>query len=89
MGLDIAFQSCLAKEFLRSSNLAREKKGTLACDAGSNALSLGLASLGLANATKLGGTQAPSSVSAIFSGPGRALAVPVPRVDSGLLALLS
>lgn len=88
MGLDIAFQSCLAKEFLRSSNW-REKKGTLACDAGSNALSLGLASLGLANATKLGGTQAPSSVSAIFSGPGRALAVPVPWVDSGLLVLLT
>lgn len=64
MGLEIAFQSCLAKEFLRSSNLASQRKGTLAFDAGSNALPLGQLPLGFANATQSQGTQTPSCESA-------------------------
>lgn len=64
MGMEIAFQSCLAKEFLRSSNLATQRKGTLACDAGSNVLPLGQLPLGFANATQSQGTQTPSCESA-------------------------
>lgn len=89
MGLDIAFHFCLAKAFLRSSNLAREEKGTLACDAGSSALPLGLVPLGFANATQSQGTQTPSSESATSLGPRLTRAVPVPWVDSGFLVLLT
>lgn len=84
-GLDIAFHSCLAKEFLTSSNLAREKKGSLAGDAGSTVLPLGLVPLGLASTAQPQGTQTPSSVSVTSMGPGRAQAVPVPLWTLGSL----
>lgn len=87
MGLDIAFQSCLAKEFLRSSNLAREK-GSFGGDTGSNALPLGLCLLVLQMLQSLRGSRAPLLCQPSL-GPERGLAVPVPWVDSLLLVLLT
>ena len=79
MGLEIAFQSCLAKEFLNSSNLAsRRERGTLACDWGTvpfyrNVLrDKGRPALQMA--TRPQGTQAPSCESA--PRPGWAPAAP-------------
>lgn len=84
MGLEIAFLCCLAEEFLRSSNLARKKRGTLGCDAqAANALPvLGLVPLGLPVPHSLRGPRCPPRPQ------GELWQCPVPRVDQGFLHLL-